>query len=428
MYACAKMGDARSMKERLRDRFPAMAERNFRIFSIGQAISLIGTWMQSTALPLFAYRLTGEALDLGIVGFATFLPVALFTLPAGLIADRMPKRKVVLLCQIVMMAQALALGVLAAEGVVTIRAITALSFVLGTANAFDVVARQAMLVELVGRPALPNAIALNSTLNTVARVLGPALAAPLVLFSGEAGAFFANAASYLCVIIGLIILRTPYAGAKRDAAGADGLAAAWEYLRGARMVRSLLWMGAAFGFVAVPLPNLVPVFASDVFGSAGDAAADIAARNSALFVATGIGSVVAAVLVAASSKHPRRGAILLSGQVLFSLTLIAFASTRLFPVALVLLLFVGFGSVVQLALVNTLIQLTVPDGLRSRVISILVLGIQGAAPFGAIATGAIAGHISAPAAALVAGIVYLGFNLALHLRAPEIWRASTDRS
>ena len=195
----------------LTKRYPALASSNFRIFLAGQFISLIGTWMQNTTQPYLAYRITGQPIYLGLIGFAASLPALLFMLPGGVLVERMDKRKVVIIMQTVMMFQALTLGVLALSGQIAIWHIVALAFVLGVANSIEITARQAMLIELVGKDALPNAIALNSTVFNMARVLGPALVAPLLVLvqnNGEGWAFIANAVSYLVVIISLFFVHT----------------------------------------------------------------------------------------------------------------------------------------------------------------------------------------------------------------------------
>ncbi|MDP3185076.1 MAG: MFS transporter, partial [Anaerolineales bacterium] len=203
--------------------FPALASRDFSIFWVGQFISLIGTWMQNTTQSYLAYRLTGRPLDLGIIGFAATLPTLILALPGGVIVEHLDKRKTVIIMQTIMMIQALILAFLTLTGIIQIWHIMILAFVLGSANAIEITARQAMLIELVGKPALPNAIALQTTVFNAARVLGPSMTAIVLILvknQGEGWAFFFNGISYLFVIVGLFFVNTPYK--QHLAAGENG--------------------------------------------------------------------------------------------------------------------------------------------------------------------------------------------------------------
>src|SRR5512133_2478754 len=202
-----------SMKQQIIQRYPALASRDFVVFWVGQFVSLIGTWMQNTTQPYLAYRLSGQPFDLGLIGFASALPTLLLALPGGVLVERLDKRKTVIAMQIVMMIQAFTLAVLALTGVIQIWHIVVLAFLLGSANAIEITARQAMLIELVGKGALPNAIALQSTIFNAARVIGPSLVAPFLIFiqgNGEGWAFLANGVSYLFIIVSLFFVQTPF--------------------------------------------------------------------------------------------------------------------------------------------------------------------------------------------------------------------------
>jgi MFS family permease len=237
---------------KLSERFPALASRDFLIFWIGQFISLTGTWMQNTTQPYLAYRLTGSSFDLGLVGFSATLPTLLLALPGGVLVEHLDKRKTVIVMQIIMMLQAFMLAFLALTGKIHIWHIILLAFVLGTANAIEITARQAMLIELVGKPALPNAIALQSTIFNLARVLGPSLTGVVLLLvknQGEGWAFFANGVSFLFVIIGLFFVRTPY----RNTPTKTGLARpkmftefqeGWSYIRGNSVILLIILLAA----------------------------------------------------------------------------------------------------------------------------------------------------------------------------------------
>ncbi len=406
-------------------RFPALASRDYRIFWIGQFVSLIGTWMQNTVQPYLAYRITGQPVYLGLIGFAASLPALLLMLPGGVLVERLDKRKTVIVMQTVLMAQAFTLALLALTGAITVWHIAALSFVAGVANSVEITARQAMMIELVGRPALPNAIALNSAVFNLARVIGPSLTAPFLVLLGEQGegwAFFANGVSFLFVIIGLLFVRTT----PQSRALAARASAVQEFREGQRYIRSsavvalLIVMAAIPGFFGFTAIQQMPVFARDVFQQPGDTEAVVAARNSALMTAQGVGALSAAVILATFSAMKRKGALMTAGQFAFSAALVLIAFSRALPAALPLMVIIGWGSVTQLAMTNTLVQLLVPNELRGRVISTYLWALQGVAPFGSLFVGALAQQFGAPAAVLFGGAVCLLAVVAIHLKTPTI--------
>ena len=414
------MGDARQVIAGRPDghRLPALGSRDFRIFLAVQAVSLIGTWMQGTALPLFAYRLTGDAGDLGVVGAAQYVPLLGLTLPAGIVVERIAKRRAVIGCQITMMLQAIVLSLLAYGDRASVMTLAALSFVLGSANAVEGVARQSMLVELVGKEALPNAVALNAAVINLARVLGPLIAIPVVTTWGEQAAFLVNAGSYGVVIAGLIVLRTPYAIPRVPRTSLrSSVGELLGYLRGARTARAILGMAAVIGFVGIPLLNLLPAFTHDAFGGTD---AELATDTSVLVAAMGGGSVAAAIGLAALRKQHGRGAILWWGQLVFGLALLLFSRTDNLPLAASLVFLVGLGSIVQIALINTILQLVVPDRLRSRIVSLFVLSAYGPAALGSLVWGAIAERFDTPAACGAAALVFLAGVVVLHRAVPAV--------
>ena len=412
-------------KEKIAQRYPALASRDFTIFWIGQFVSLIGTWMQTTTQPYLAYRLSGKPFDLGLIGFASALPTLILALPGGVLVERLDKRKTVIAMQVVMMVQAFALAFLALTGLIQIWHIAALAFLLGTANAIEITARQAMLVELVGKDALPNAIALQSTIFNAARVIGPSLVAPFLILikgSGEGWAFLANAISYLAIIVSLYFVQTPFKKAPERvshdwlAEFSEGLA----YIRRNRSVAMIIVMAAVFGLVGFPLLQQIPVIARDVLSQGSlDSEAARAARNSALYTAQGVGALVAAFALA-SFNPKRKGRLLAIGQAIFITGLLAVSFTRNLPLALVIFVLIGWGSITSLATMNTLIQLEVPDALRGRVFSTYLWGLQGIAPFGSLMVGWLAQGWGVPFAALVCGLICLVVIGGIHLFNPEI--------
>lgn len=413
-----------SFKETIQHRYPALASRDFTIFWVGQFISLIGTWMQSTTQPYLAYRISGQPFDLGLIGFASTLPTLLLALPGGVLVERLDKRKTVIILQAVMMIQAFVLAFLALSGLIQIWHIIVLAFILGTANAIEITARQAMLIELVGKEHLPNAIALQATIFNAARVIGPSLVVPFLIFiqgKGEGWAFLANSISYMFVIIGLFFVRTPFKAPvnteKRNlfAEFREGQ----RYILSTPIVAMIILMAGILGFVGFPLLQQMPVIARDVLAQASDTEATQAARNSLLYTAQGIGALIAAFTLA-SFNPKRKGWLLTIGQAIFILSLIALSFTRAIPVATGLILLIGWGTVTMLATMNTLIQLEVPDALRGRVFSTYLWGLQGVAPFGSLVIGWMAQTWNVPIAAFVCGIICLFAIGAIHLRHPEI--------
>jgi len=326
--------------------------------------------------------------------------------------------------QAVMMLQAFILAALALTGTIQIWHIVILAFLLGTANSIEITARQAMLIELVGKEALPNAIALQSTIFNAARVIGPSLAVPFLIFiqgSGEGWAFLANGISYLFIIISLFFVNSPFKPepnlAKRDlwSEFREGQA----YIKQTRIVAMIILMAAVLGFVGFPLLQQIPVIARDVLAQTGDTEPLRAARNSALYTAQGVGALVAALSLA-SFNPKRKGLLLMAGQLIFILSIIALSFTRNVSLTLALIVIIGWGTVTALAIMNTLIQLQVPDHLRGRVFSTYLWALQGVAPFGSLLVGWMAQTWGVPLTALACGLICLVVIGGIHLWNPEI--------
>lgn len=410
-------------------RLPALQSRDFFIFWVGQFISLIGTWMQSTTLPYLAYRLSGRPFDLGLIGFATTLPTLFLAIPAGVFIERLDKRKTVIVLQTSMMFIAFILAFLALSGRIQIWHILLLAFGLGISNAFEITARQSMLIELVGRQALPNAIALQATIFNAARVLGPSLAAPFLVFiqdNGEGWAFVANGVSFLFVIIGLLFVRTRPVGEPQTQSNQGfkkDLLEGLRYIIRTPEIGFLILMAAAIGFFGFPLIQQIPVLARDVLAQSGDTAGAIATRNSLLYTFQGIGAFTAASLLSIFDPA-RKGRLLTAGQAALIGAILILSLTRSAPLAYVLLLIIGWGMVTQMATMNTLIQLQVDNRLRGRVFSVYLWALQGVAPFGSLVIGGMTQVWGLPAAALVSGLTCLVLIGSLHLANPSI-RAST---
>lgn len=361
----------------------ALQHRNYRLFFGGQLISLIGTWMQSVAQGWLVLRLTGSPFLLGVVAVANSLPVLLFSLLAGTLADRLPKRSILIITQSVAMVLALVMAILTLTEVVQVWHIIMLASLLGMVNAFDAPARQAFTIEMVGREDLLNAIALNSSIFNSARTIGPAMAGLVVALIGEAPAFFVNSASFIAVIIGLLLMRLPPFTPPPARRQSEQLREGLSYIVHEPIVRTLLLVSGSvsfFGFVYFPL---MPVFARDILHTDASGLGWLSAAN-------GAGAMVAALLLAQFSEQVPRGKLMLTAGLLFPVFLIGFTMMRSLVPAMLLIALVGWAGVTSLALTNTLIQSIVPDALRARVMSVFTMLLLGLGPLGTLGAGGVA--------------------------------------
>ena len=396
----------------LAQRFPALASRDFAIFWLGHLLSLIGTSMQNTALPLLAYRLSGRPFDLGLIGFAATLPTFFLAIPGGVLIEHVDKRKAIIFLQIIMMLDTFALAFLTLSETIQIWHIVITSLILGTASAFEITARQAMLIELVGRQSLPNAIALQSTAFNLSRVLGPALVVPFLLLSpknGEGWVFLFNSISFAAIIIGLFFVREHYKipVEPRRRSMIVELREGAQYLAQNSAVGLLIVIAATLGMFALPIVQQLPVISKDILGQAGDTKSIVDMRNSLLYTAQGVGALTAAFLIAMNNTVRWRGLRLILGEAAFILGMIAIPFMRSMWPAMIIIALMGWGAVTQLATMNTLIQLQVPDSLRGRVFSIYLWALQGITPFGSLLIGWMTQEFSLSTTALICGLVSL---------------------
>ena len=366
--------------------------------------------MQATALPYLAYRISGRPLDLGLIGVANTLPTLLFALPAGVLVEHWDKRKTVILFQAIMSLQAFGLALLAYTGQIQVWHMAVLAFIYGSAVSIEVTARQAMLIELAGRDALPSAIALQTTAFNFGRVLGPLAAAWFIATTGnEASVFLANGISFIFVILGLFLARTRFkvqAPEIKERNLRSELKEGLAYIRNNTVVTSVILMAALVGFFGIPLVQQLPALARDVLKTSLDTEALVASRTSNLYAAQGAGAVTAALIVAYFSSADKHR-MLSMGQALFVFPIIALGFARNINSALLLMPLIGLGTVIQLVSMNTLIQIAVPNELRGRVFSIYFWALQGVAPFGSFVIGWIAQTWNVPTTIVVGGIICL---------------------
>ena len=396
--------------------FAALRHPNFRWFYLGQLLSLTGTWMQTTAQGWLVLQLTDSPFLLGLVTAAGAFPVLLFSLYAGVVADRMDKRRIILVAQSLAGVLSLALAILVGTGQVTFRAVLASALLLGVTHAFEVPTRQAFFVELVGKQDLPNAIALNSAAFNATRIVGPAVAGVLIATVGIEACFYANAVSYAAVIAGLLAIRLPrFKPSGQHGSALEGLAEGLGYLRRERRASALIGIMAALSILAFPYAMLLPVFARDVL-QAGPQGLGW------LLSATGVGALVGSAAVAAWGSRVPRGRLLVGASLAFTTLLAGFALSRSLPLSMLLLGGVGFFMIVNNASVNAVLQGLVPDDLRGRVMSVYVFMFLGMTPLGALQAGVLARYWGAPGALLAGTSFLLLILLMVWTRVPGLRR------
>lgn len=385
----------------LRQRFRALGYRNFRLFWSGQLVSVVGTWMQSVAQGWLMHRLTASAFMLGLLGFAQFLPVLLFSLWAGVIIDRVDKRRLIIATQSLALLQAALLATVVSLGMVEPWMVIVLALVFGTVNAFDLPARQSFIVEMVGKEDLPNAIALNSAAFNSARIIGPMVAGLVLAAYGEAVCFWINAISYLAVIFSLWRLDLRPSAAAGGRFGLSTFREGLDYALGVRQLRNLLVLLGFTSGLGFQYMVLLPVYAREILHTD--------AKGYGLMVsAFGLGSLLAAVLM--TRKHERRQLRknLLIGLGTAGCGMFGFAWSRYLPLALAMGFAAGFGLILYVISTNTLVQLTTEDRFRGRVMSFYTFMFLGTAPIGALVSGSIAQAAGAPVATTLSAAVLLG--------------------
>jgi MFS family permease len=387
----------------------AFGHRNYRLFFIGQAVSLVGTWMQQVAQGWLVLTLTGDPFWLGVVATAQFLPVMVLGLFAGILADVLPKRQTLLAVQAVMMVLAAVLAILTAAGVVEVWMIIVLALLLGCANAVDMPVRQAFAIEMVGPRDVGNAVAINSAMFNGARVVGPALAGLTIGAFGIAPAFAINAVSFLAVMVALSAMRDEELHRPRLVPRPRSVGAVAENLReGLAFVRHtpiVLLSVTTVGLVATFGMNfqvVIPPLAQDVLGSD-------AAGYGFLMTASGLGALAAAVaLVIGGRPRPIRIAL---GAIVLGIASIALAASTSFPLSLLLMVPIGAGGIAMAATANATIQLAVPDGLRGRVMSVYTTVFSASMPVGGLMMGVIASTLGILEAIAIGGVLSLASGI-----------------
>ena len=378
--------------------FQPFRYRDFRLMWGGAFTSTCGTWMQSVAQSWLVLQLTGSAFYLGLVGFLSDLPVMMFSLVGGVVADRADRRKLLLGSQFTQMTSAFILTGLVIAGKVQIWHILALVFVSGLGQSFGGPAYQALIPGLVEREHVPKAIALNSIQFNLARMVGPLLAAATLAAGGMALCFGLNGLSFLAVIVSLYIIRATFTPPKTGESVLTGLKQGFAYVKS----RGALWQLTILGFVStfcgIPLLTLLPVYAKDIFG--------LGATGFSYLVATsGAGSIMGALLYAGLSHNRHRPVLVLWVQIVYAVVLSTFAVSRILPLSHVMLFLAGMGLMTMFASITSLVQLGTSEELRGRTMSIFMFAFRGGMPLGNLTFGFLAERFSPTAALIVASVL-----------------------
>jgi len=393
----------------------ALRHRNYRLFWTGQLISLTGTWMHQAAQGWLVFKLTDSPFFLGLAGMAASAPILLFTLAGGVIADRLPKKNIILLSNTVVMFLALILAILVAAGVVNVWHVLILSFFIGSVNAFEIPARQAFIIELVGKEDLLNGIALNSSAFHAARMIGPAVAGLIMGAFGLAPCFFINAVSFIAIVIALLKMR--FVAEEVNPAGKPGMTKSFiegvKYIMHKPDISALLIAAGIVSFFGFPYISFLPVYARDVLNTG-------ATGLGILMGCAGAGAFTGAVGLAIKGDTARKGMVMAVAGILFSSALLVFSLSTAVWLSYAMLFLVGLGAINQIATANSLLQLTVPHELRGRVMSSFTTMFLGMSPLGNFAVGSLAHYIGTQHALMTSAGLCLAGTVIVLWKKPEI--------
>ena len=404
---------------RLPQGFAAFRHRNFRLFWTGMLVSLIGTWMQQVGQAWLVLQLTNDPLALGLIAMAQFGPILVLGPLGGIVADSVSKRTALMVTQLAAGVLAIILAALYVSGQIEVWHIFVLAVGLGVVNSFDMPIRQAFVIEMVGREDIANAVALNSTVFNLTRIVGPAVAGLTIASIGIAPLFFVNAATYVAVVASLVFMRMSalHAPTERPVVTrhwrsvVDLLIEGIRYTRGnPRILLIILLVGAVSTF-AMNFSVLIPLVARDVLHGDAD-------TYGFLLSAAGVGSLVSALSIAFRRTASTRR--LFVGAALCGLGMVGLGLSRWLPLSLAMMFVAGWGAISMAATANTVIQLTVPDVLRGRVVSLYTTVFVGSTPIGGLFSGVVAsGFGGAPAALIVGGSLAVAAAFVAYLRVPD---------
>jgi len=394
--------------------FRALRYRNFKVFFIGQGISLIGTWMQYVAMSWLVYRMTNSALMLGVVGFASQIPAFILSPFTGVLADRHNRHKILLFTQALAMLQAFILAFLTLTENIAVWHIVVMGIFLGCVNSLDIPARHSFILEMVEeKENLGNAIALNSMMFNMARLIGPSIAGVLIAIAGEGVCFLINAISYIAVIASLLAMKMPARdNEKREADYSmfEDLREGFNYAFGFVPIKAILFLLGIISLMGMSYAVLMPVFAKDILHGGPH-------TLGFLMGAVGIGSLAGTTYLASKKNIITLGRMLPAAAGIFGLSIIIFSFSHNLVFSLTLLFFSGFGIMVQMAASNTILQTIVDDDKRGRIMSFYTMAFMGMAPFGSLFSGMLASRIGVSNTLIISGsccilaAVIFSFNL-----------------
>lgn len=399
----------------------ALAHRNYRLFFVGQGISLVGTWMTRVATGWLVYRLSSGmdvAFLLGLVGFAGQVPSFLLAPVAGVIVDRADRHRVLVVTQMLSLVQSAGLAAVAFAGTTgpaTIGVVVLLSIAQGLINAFDMPARQAFLVDMVARREdLPNAIALNSSLVNGGRLVGPAVAGVVIALVGEGWCFTVDAVSYVAVVVALLMMDVkPQEHPARTTHILEELVEGFRYTFGHPAIRSIILLLALVSFAGMPYTVFMPIFAGEILHGGPYALGFLTG-------ASGVGALLGALYLARRPTVLGLGRVIVAATALFGGSLIAFANSTSLGLSMLLMVATGLGMMVQMAASNTILQTIVDEDKRGRVMSFYSMAFLGMVPFGSLFAGALGSWIGVPGTVTVGGVATLAGAAAFALQLPRL--------
>lgn len=385
---------------RLPSALRSLRHRNYRLYLVGQLISVTGTWMQTAAGAWLAYRLTGSAALLGVVGFAAQFPLCLLASVGGAAADRYPRHRILIATQTASMFLAFVLAVLTLSGTIEVSLLIGIAVLRGIVDSFDIPARQSFVAQMVERDDLVNAIALNTSIFNGARIIGPSVAGVMVGAVGEGWCFFANGLSYVAVLIGLLRMHVPPKTIVARGHPWSDIVDGFRYAGQSRPVLSLLLVSSLLSLVTLPHTVLMPIFAKQILGGGPR-------ELGALMSSPGVGALAGALTLASRQSVSGLTRWVAAGAAGFGVSLMLFSMSRTFWLSMLLLVPAGFGLIIAIAASKILIQSTVPDAISGRVMGVYSMLFMGIAPLGALAGGALGDAIGAPPTVAVVGALSL---------------------
>lgn len=396
----------------------ALGSRNYRLFFAGQSVSLIGTWIQRIATPWLVYELTDSVFLLGLVGFVGQLPIFLLAPFAGVFSDRWNRYRILLATQVLAMVQATVMAWLVLSERIEIWQILSLSLLLGAINAFDIPARQSFLVRMVdNKEDLPNAIALNSSMVNAARMLGPSAAGMLIAIIGTGICFLLNAASFVFVILSLLLMRLPAEATDKVHKSVLGeLSEGVRYTFGYAPIRCVILLLFLASLTGMPYVVLMPVFAKEILSGAAD-------TYGLLMGASGLGALGGAFFLATRKSAVGLERVIPMAAAVFGAGLVLLSLSRSLPLAIAVIVVTGFGMMLLMATSNTVIQSIVADDMRGRVMSFFTMAIMGTAPFGSLLAGSLARHLGVPTTIALGGGACLVGALLFAAKLPKMKKA-----